>query len=73
MEKEETHEKTAEESYISFMIPATEKDHVKKMYQTAKKELEELNYNIDSDISVLRETATKNGIINLAERYIGQL
>ena len=73
MEKNSLSGTYTDESYISFMIPPEEKDSAIKIYQMTKKELEKLNYDIDADISVLREMISQNGIINLAERYIERL
>lgn len=60
-------------SYINFMIPVAERNQVENLFQVAKSVIEELNYDIDTDIRDLREKATKNGIIDLAKRYIEQL
>lgn len=66
-------EKSYDKTYLNFLIPASEKDKVKQMYQLAKKEIEGVNYDINADIRDLQSLAKENGIINLAERYIEQL
>ncbi|MBQ3601686.1 MAG: hypothetical protein II992_10875 [Lachnospiraceae bacterium] len=60
-------------SYINFMIPVAERNQVENLFQVAKSVIEKLNYDIDIDIRDLREIATKNGIIDLAKRYIERL
>ena len=63
----------SEKTYLNFMIPVAEKEQVKEMYQVVKKEIEELNYDIDDDIRCIKKIAIEKGIINLAARYIEQL
>ena len=46
-------------SYINFTISEAERDQAEKLYQMAKNELEELNYDVDADIRDLREIAVK--------------
>lgn len=62
-----------EKTYLSFMIPVAEKEQVKQMYQVAKKEIEEINYDRDDDIQKMQQIAMDNGIINMAESYIEKL
>lgn len=55
-------------SHINFMIPEDERKQAENFFQIAKREIEEINYDIDADISRgLQEIATKNGIIDLAK------
>ena len=63
----------SDKTYLNFMIPVAEREQVKKMYQIAKKEIQELNYDIDDDIKDLKKIAEENKIIGLATRYIEQL
>lgn len=63
----------SDQTYLNFMIPIEERGQVKQMYQLVKKEIEKLNYDLDDDIRELKTLAVKNGVINLAERYIEQL
>ena len=60
-------------SYLSNMISATEKENAKKLYQTVKEDVMKLSYDIDDDIKSLKKIAEKNEIINLAEEYIQKL
>ncbi len=62
-----------EKTDFSFMIPVQERESVKRMYASAKSELEKLNYDIDADIATLRKLVLDNGLIGIADRYISEL
>lgn len=62
-----------EKTDFSFMIPVPERESVKRMYASAKSELEKLNYDIDADIVTLKKLVLDNGLIGSADRYISEL
>ena len=63
----------SDKSYINFLLSSDDKEQAKELYQMAKKEINELEFDIDADVKSMRNIAKENGIIGLAERYIEQL
>lgn len=63
----------SDKSYINFLLSSDDKEQAKELYQMAKKEINELEFDIDADVKSKRNIAKENGIIGLAERYIEQL
>lgn len=66
-------ETAPEKTYLSFMIPAPERESVKRMYALAKEAIRNLNYDIDADIAKMKKMVKENGIIGMADRYISEL
>lgn len=48
-----------EKGYLNFMLSPTDISNAKKIYDTARTEIEKINYDIDYDISKKMETARK--------------
>ena len=63
----------SDKSYINFLLSSDDKERAKELYQMAKKEINELEFDIDDNVKSIRNIAKENGIIGLAERYIEQL
>ena len=63
----------SDKSYINFLLSSDDKERAKELYQMAKKEINELEFDIDDDVKSIRNIAKENGIIGLAEKYIEQL
>ena len=63
----------SDKSYINFLLPNEYKEESKQLYQVAKKEINEIEFDIDDDIKSLLTIATENGIVGYAENYINQL
>ena len=63
----------SDKSYINFLLSSDDKERAKELYQMAKKEINEIEFDIDADVKSMRNIAKENGIIGLAERYIEQL
>lgn len=63
----------SDKSYINFLIPNEYKEESKQLYQVAKKEINEIEFDIDDDIKSLLTIAIENGIVGYAENYINQL
>jgi hypothetical protein len=63
----------SDKSYINFLLSSDDKEQAKELYQMAKKEINELEFDIDADVKSKRNIAKENGVIGLAERYIEQL
>jgi hypothetical protein len=63
----------SDKSYINFLLSSEDKERAKELYQMAKKEINELEFDIDDDVKSIRNIAKENGIIGLAEKYIEQL
>ena len=62
-----------EKTYLSFMIPVPKRESAKKMYILAKDAIENLNYDADADIIVMKKLVHDNSLIGLADRYISEL
>ena len=63
----------SDKSYINFLLPNEYKEESKQLYQVAKKEINEIEFDIDDDIKSLLAIAVENGIVGFAENYINQL
>ena len=63
----------SDKSYINFLLSPEDKEQAKELYQIAKKEINEIEFDIDADIKSLQNIAKENGIIGMAEKYIEQL
>ena len=63
----------SDKSYINFLLSSDDKERAKELYQMAKKEISEIEFDIDDDVKSIRNIAKENGIIGLAEKYIEQL
>lgn len=62
-----------EKTYLSFMIPMPERESTKRMYASAKKTIENLNYDADADIVGMKKLVHANNLIGIADRYISEL
>lgn len=55
------------------MIPVPKRESAKKMYILAKDAIENLNYDADADIIVMKKLVHDNSLIGLADIYISEL
>ena len=62
-----------EKTYLSFMIPVSEKESTKRMYALAKDVVENVNYDADADIIGMKKLVHDNNLIGIADRYISEL
>ena len=62
-----------DKTYLSFMIPVSERESVKRMYILSKDAIEKLNYDVDADIREMRKMVQENHLIGIADRYISEL
>ncbi len=62
-----------EKTYLSFMVPMSERETTKKMYTLAKATVENLNYDADADIAEMKKLVHDNKLIGIADRYISEL
>lgn len=62
-----------EKTYLSFMIPVSERESTKRMYALAKDFVENVNYDADADIIGMKKLVYDNNLIGIAERYISEL
>lgn len=62
-----------EKTYLSFMIPVSERESTKKMYALAKDVVENVNYDADADIIGMKKLVHDNNLIGIADRYISEL
>lgn len=62
-----------EKTYLSFMIPVSERESTKKIYILAKNAIENLNYDADADIIGMKKLVRDNSLIGIADRYISEL
>lgn len=63
----------SDKSYINFLLPNEYMEESKQLYQMAKKEINEIEFDIDDDIKSLLAIVVENGIVGFAENYINQL
>lgn len=63
----------SEKTYLSFMIPVSERESTKRMYALAKDVVENLNYDADADIIGMKKFVHDNNLIGIADRYISEL
>ena len=62
-----------EKTYLSFMIPVSERESTKRMYALAKDVVENVNYDDDADIIGMKKLVHDNNLIGIADRYISEL
>ena len=62
-----------EKTYLSFMIPVSERESTKRMYALAKDVVENVNYDADADIIGMKKLVHDNNLIGIADRYISEL
>lgn len=62
-----------EKTYLSFMIPMSEKESTKRMYALAKDVVENVRYDADADIIGMKKLVHDNNLIGIADRYISEL
>lgn len=62
-----------EKTYLSFMIPESEKGSTKRMYALAKDVVENVKYDADADIIGMKKLVHDNNLIGIADRYISEL
>ena len=62
-----------EKTYLSFMIPMSERESTKRMYALAKDIVENVNYDADADIIGMKKLVYDNNLIGIADRYISEL
>ncbi|MGP1567664.1 MAG: hypothetical protein ACTTHM_03000 [Peptoanaerobacter stomatis] len=55
----------SDKSYINFLLSSDDKERAKELYQMAKKEINEIEFDIDADVKSMRNIAKENGIIGL--------
>ena len=64
---------TEKKTYLSFMIPVSERESTKRMYALAKDVVENVNYDADADIIGMKKLVHDNNLIGIADRYISEL
>ena len=62
-----------EKTYLSFMIPVSERESTKRMYALAKDFVENVNYDADADIIGMKKLVYDNNLIGIADRFISEL
>ena len=62
-----------EKGYLNFMLSPTDISNAKKIYDTARTEIEKINYDIDFDILKKKESAHRNSIIGFADSFLNSL
>ena len=62
-----------EKTYLSLMIPVSERESTKRMYALAKDVVENVNYDADADIIGMKKLVHDNNLIGIADRYISEL
>ena len=62
-----------EKTYLSFMIPVSERESTKRMYALAKDFVENVNYDADADIIGMKKLLYDNNLIGIADRFISEL
>ena len=62
-----------EKTYLSLMIPVSQRESTKRMYALAKDVVENVNYDADADISGMKKLVHDNNLIGIADRYISEL
>ena len=62
-----------EKTYLSFMIPVSERESTKRMYALAKDVVENVNYDVDADIIGMKKLVHDNNLIGIADRFISEL
>ena len=60
-------------SYLSFMLSPRDKAGAEKCFDALAGELNSLNYDIDADVSDVRQRLINEGLIGLANNYIENL
>ena len=62
-----------DKTYLSFMVPVSERESAKRMYAAAKDVITNLNYDEDADILGMKKLVYENNLIGIADRYISGL
>lgn len=65
--------KAPDKTYLSFMIPVSERESVKRMYMLSKESIGKINYDIDADIIEMKKMVHDNHLIGVADRFISEL
>lgn len=63
----------SDKTYLSFMIPSTQRQLVKQMYEMARPVIEKLNYDVDEDIQIKKGLVHKYQLIGMASNYLSSL
>ncbi len=63
----------ADKTELSFLIPKTERESVKRMYTLAKDIIENINYDVDADTVKMKKIVHDNNLIGLADKFIKEL
>lgn len=63
----------SDKTYLSFMIPSTQRQLVKEMYEMARPVIEKLNYDVDKDIQIKKGLVHKYQLIGMASNYLSSL
>ena len=62
-----------DKTYLSFMVPVSERESAKRMYAMAKDVITNLNYDENADILKMKKMVHDNNLIGIADRYISEL
>jgi hypothetical protein len=60
-------------SYLNFMLSTSDKEGAKYCYEKLSNQINDLNYDIDTDVKDVKQKLLKDGLAGLADNYISNL
>lgn len=61
------------DSYLNFLLSPADRESSEQSFCKVKTELETINYDINNDIRETKEMIIRNGLVGVADNYIGRL
>lgn len=63
----------SKDSYINFMLSVGDTEGAERCYNVLASEVNSINYDIDADVSIVKQQLRNAGLVGLANNYIGNL